>query len=121
MRCNEPLQSHLFSHYLKESDIQKVEMSNVNGKFVLNEKQLKNFRKELLSTSTEPNLRIKTGSMAIIVTKTDGESYVVRGSSRSDFLEVSADIATQNTDELKNIEWLVLNTNGINFHNYKKR
>ncbi len=109
------------NYYLEAESIVKVEMNNVNGKFTLNEKQLTKFRSEFMNTKTVPDLSIKTGSLAMIITLSSGKTYVARGSSKSDFVEISSSIATLNTDELKNKKWLVLDTREANFNNYKPR
>lgn len=109
------------SHYLTSIDIAKVEMNNVQGKFTLNEEQLEKFKTDFLKTKTVPKLSVKTGSLAMIITLTNGESYVARGSFKSEFIEVSTSIATRNKEELADDKWLVLDTRETNFNNYRPR
>ena len=96
-------------------------MNNVSGKFVLNEKQLVRFKNEISQSITVPSLHIKTGSLAIIVTLKDGKTFVLRGNSNSNLLEVSAEIATLHADECDDSDWIVLDTKGVNFNNYQNR
>ena len=121
-RCNEQERLPQFlSYHLSSEDIQKVEIGNINGKFILNKDQLTKFTSDFLKSKTVPGLRIKTGSLSIIITLINGNTFVARGNSKSEFLEISSQIATRNLDELENTEWLVLDTKGINYNNYRPR
>lgn len=120
-RCKSPLLPQPAGYYIEVDSLKKVEMNNVYGKFTLSKNQLVRFKKEFSKCTSEPGLQIKTGSMAIILTRKDGKTFVARGNSNSNFLEISSGVATLNTGELSDTEWLVFNTNGINFNNYKRR
>ncbi len=96
-------------------------MNNINGEFVLNKKQLVRFKSEIAQSVTVPGLHIKTGFLSIIVTLEDGKTFVLRGNSKSKLLEVSAEIATVHSEEWDDADWIVLDTKGVNFNNYKKR
>lgn len=120
-RCNAPKIPQPISYYIDVTGIQKVEMNNVSGKFVLNEKQLVRFKNEISQSITVPSLHIKTGSLAIIVTLKDGKTFVLRGNSNRNLLEVSAEIASLHADEWDDSDWIVLDTKGVNFNNYKNR
>ncbi len=116
LRCNEPMPEPI-TNFIQLSEIHKVELNNVRGKHVLNETQLEKFLMAFSKCTTEPNLHIKTGSLTIIFTLKSGKTFVARGTSKSEYLELSADFATQNRHKLKS-DWLTLNTNGVNFNNY---
>lgn len=116
LRCNDE-KPRPITHFIDLEQIRKVEISNVKGKHVLKEKQLQRFLVAFSKCSTEPGLAIKTGSLTLIFTMADGQTYVARGDSESDYLEISAEFAMQNR-QLISGEWLVLNTNGVNFHNF---
>ena len=96
-------------------------MNNIHGEFVLNKKQLARFKSEISRSVTVPVLHIKTGFLSIIVTLKDEKTFVFRGNSESNLLEVSAEIATVHSDDWDDADWIVLDTKGVNFNNYKKR
>jgi hypothetical protein len=96
-------------------------MNNIHGEFVLNKKQLARFNSEISRSVTVPRLHIKTGFLSIIVTLKDEKTFVFRGNSESNLLEVSAEIATVHSDDWDDADWIVLDTKGVNFNNYKKR
>lgn len=120
-RCNAPKDPQPISYYIDISGIQKVGMNNIHGEFVLNKKQLARFKSEISRSVTVPGLHIKTGFLSIIVTLKDGKTFVFRGNSESNLLEVSAEIATVHSDDWDDADWIVLDTKGVNFNNYKKR
>jgi len=105
------------TEYIHMTEIQKVELNNIKGKHVLSDKELEKFLTAFSQCTTEPNLQIKTGSISIIFTLKNGETYVARGNNRSDYLEISSNFATQNKHLIQG-DWIVLNTQGINYNNF---
>ncbi len=103
--------------FVELTEIQKVELNNVKGNHVLLAKELTNFLKAFSRCTTEPNMQIKTGALSIIFTLKSGETYVARGTNKSEYLEISSEFATKNKNQISG-NWLVLNTNGINFNNF---
>ena len=96
-------------------------MRNIHGDFTLNTDQLERFKKDFDQLSTVYNAPSSSGGLTIILTFSDFKTIVLRGSLEGKYLEVSSKIATLNTHELHDLEWLILDTSAVNFNNYKPR
>jgi len=75
VQCNNPAPQPI-TYYIDLDLISKVEIRNVKGNKVLSSKQLEKFKEDFSSCFTEPHLELKTGSLLIIFTFKNGETYV---------------------------------------------
>ena len=105
-----------FGDFIDIAQIEKVEMMNNSGHFVLNDEQLQSFKKDIASLSYEPNITAKVGAIVMMVT-IDEKTYELVTATHGDYLEINPDLVSKLKSKFKNN---FFRTNGINFDNYKK-
>ena len=88
--------------------IEKAEISNNYGTFLLNAEQLNNLKTALKNLSYEPNQAIKAGAKAVSIT-IDNKEYWLSTQTHGEMAEITIDNET-----------LVFKTNGLNLDNYEK-
>lgn len=98
----------MLTDFLDIDAIEKAEIHNNYGTFLLNKKQLENLKKALEKLHYEPNQDIKAGAKAVVIT-TDNKEYHLTTITNGKMAEITI-----------NDESLVFKTNGLNLDNYKK-
>ena len=107
----------LLGSLVKVNQIEKAVMHNNSGSFELSNTQLKKLKRDLSAMEYVPKFSAKTGSVSINLTL-EGKTYLLRSSSRSQYLEISRDFIT-NGEKINNDDsFLYFKTNGVNFNNY---
>ena len=96
------------SDFIDIPAIDKAEVSNNYGSFLLNAKQLNNFKSALKKLSYEPNQDIKVGAKAVVL-YIKGEKYMLVTRTNGEMAEITIDNQT-----------LVFKMNGLNLDNYEK-
>ena len=98
----------MFTDFLDIDAIEKAEIHNNYGTFLLNKIQLENLKTALKKMSYEPNQDIKVGAKGVSFTINKKE-YHLSMRTNGEMAEIFV-----------NNESLVFKTNGLNLDNYKK-
>lgn len=99
----------MLTDFLAIEAIEKAEIHNNYGTFLLNKIQLENLNKALKKLSYEPNQNIKAGAKGVSFTINKKE-YHLSMRTNGEMAEIFI-----------NDESLVFKTNGLNLDNYKKK
>ena len=98
--------------------IEKAEMFNNSGAFILNPDQLSQLKKDLSQFTYAPGMAAKTGAIRLVLT-IGGEKYAITSSTHGDFAEINASMLYSSVSE-KNRSTVFFRTNGVNLDNYKE-
>lgn len=102
-----------FGDFVDITKIEKVEMRNNSGKFMLNDKQLELFKRELESL-TPVTGSYKTGGIGMTLT-VKGKEYMIAGNTNGEYVECPIGLITDHKEYFGKQEAAYFRTNGVNF------
>lgn len=116
--CHQKEKSLLLKDYFDTRSISKVRMYNYQGTFLLNESQLKDFKRDL-GNSKPIDQSLKLGAIGFMIFYNQ-DSCMIYSNSTSSFLECPASLfRTREEKDKTTWESRYFSSNGSNYQNYK--
>jgi hypothetical protein len=108
-----------FGEVVDLDSVEKVQMSNNSGTFMLSKQQIEQLKIDLSGMVYRPDILAKMGSIQITLTM-NGKEFIISSATHGDFIEVHKRILSKNKASIATTDWLYFETAGVNFDNYKK-
>ena len=108
-----------FADLVDIKQIEKVEMRNNSGTFLLSQSQLKQFKEQIATMSYDPNMSAKVGAINMTLTIA-GQEHLLSTATHGDYVEAHNSIVGTSMESIEGKAWIYFNTNGINFDNFKE-
>ncbi|XOV67648.1 MAG: hypothetical protein ACFHU9_00485 [Fluviicola sp.] len=108
-----------FGEVVDLDSVEKVQMSNNSGTFMLSKQQIEQLKNDLSGMVYRPEFSAKMGSIGIKLTM-NGKEFIISSATHGDFIEVHKSILSKHKASIATTDWLYFETAGVNFDNYKK-